>query len=249
MPMIEIQKISKWYGDFQVLTDCTTSIEKGEVVVVCGPSGSGKSTLIKTALGLLEPQKGRVMINNKPVRSLDPTEIRGLIGYVPQDPLLFSGSIRENILLGCREGQNLTDEELFRIIEVSRLTEEIEYFSDGLETKLGQRGTSVSGGQKQRIAIARARAGYRGLLLLDDMTASLDTNNEEALWHSLAAMPEFAQAAVIAVSHRLSSIQYVDRVLFLNGGRIAGFGKHTELMEQNGLYREFVAEHVRRPTG
>ena len=126
MPMIEIQKISKWYGDFQVLTDCTTSIEKGEVVVVCGPSGSGKSTLIKTALGLLEPQKGRVMINNKPVRSLDPTEIRGLIGYVPQDPLLFSGSIRENILLGCREGQNLTDEELFRIIEVSRLTEEIE---------------------------------------------------------------------------------------------------------------------------
>jgi len=231
------------------LSDISLEILPGEKFLIIGPVGSGKSTLIKTALGLLEPQKGRVMINNKPVRSLDPTEIRGLIGYVPQDPLLFSGSIRENILFGCREGQNLTDEELFRIIEVSRLTEEIEYFSDGLETKLGQRGTSVSGGQKQRIAIARALAGYPALLLLDDMTASLDTNNEEALWHSLAAMPEFAQAAVIAVSHRLSSIQYVDRVLFLNGGRIAGFGKHTELMEQNGLYREFVAEHVRRPTG
>ena len=230
------------------LSDISFEILPGEKFLIIGPVGSGKSTLIKTALGLLEPQKGRVVINDKPVRSLDPTEIRGLIGYVPQDPLLFSGSIRENILFGCREGQILTEEELLRIIEVSRLTEEIEYFSDGLETKLGQRGTSVSGGQKQRIAIARALAGYPGLLLLDDMTASLDTNNEEALWHSLAAMPEFARAAVIAVSHRLSSIQYVDRVLFLNMGRIAGFGKHAELMEQNAAYREFVAEHVRRPS-
>jgi len=229
------------------LSDISFEILPGEKFLIIGPVGSGKSTLIKSALGLLEPQKGRVMINDRPVRSLEPTEIRGLIGYVPQDPLLFSGSIRENILFGCREGQSLTEEELLRIIEVSRLTEEIEYFSDGLETKLGQRGTSVSGGQKQRIAIARALAGYPGLLLLDDMTASLDTNNEEALWHSLAAMAEFAQAAVIAVSHRLSSIQYVDRVLFLNGGRIAGFGKHAELMEQNAAYREFVAEHVQRP--
>jgi len=229
------------------LSDISFEILPGEKFLIIGPVGSGKSTLIKSALGLLEPQKGRVMINDRPVRSLEPTEIRGLIGYVPQDPLLFSGSIRENILFGCREDKSLTEEELLRIIEVSRLTEEIEYFSDGLETKLGQRGTSVSGGQKQRIAIARALAGYPGLLLLDDMTASLDTNNEEALWHSLAAMPEFAQAAVIAVSHRLSSIQYVDRVLFLNGGRIAGFGKHAELMEQNAAYREFVAEHVQRP--
>lgn len=120
-------------------------------------------------------------------------------------------------------------------------------FPEGLETRLGQRGTSVSGGQKQRIAIARALAGYPSLLLLDDMTASLDTNNEEALWKSLAEMPEFTRAAVIAVSHRLSSIQYVDRVLFLKNGRIAGFGTHAELMAENAGYREFVAEHVQMP--
>ena len=136
-----------------------------------------------------------------------------------------------------------------RILEVSRLSDELAAFPEGLETRLGQRGTSVSGGQKQRIAIARALAGYPSLLLLDDMTASLDTNNEEALWKSLAEMPEFNQAAVIAVSHRLSSIQYVDRVLFLKNGRIAGFGTHAELMAENAGYREFVAEHVQMPGG
>jgi ABC-type multidrug transport system fused ATPase/permease subunit len=181
------------------------------------------------------------------LRFVDPEERRGLIGYVPQDPLLFSGTIRDNILFGCREGQSLPESELARLIEVSRLSDEIAAFPDGLETKLGQRGTSVSGGQKQRIAIARALAGYPALLLLDDMTASLDTNNEEALWRSLAEMPEFARAAVIAVSHRLSSIQYVDRVLFLKNGRITGFGEHSELMANNPAYREFVAEHVQRP--
>jgi len=202
---------------------------------------------VKTALGLLEPRSGRVTINEKSVRTLEPWERRGLIGYVPQDPLLFSGTIRENILFGCREGQNLTEKELARLIEVARLSDEIAAFPHGLETKLGQRGTSVSGGQKQRIAIARALAGYPAILLLDDMTASLDTANEEALWRSLAEMPEFARATVIAVSHRLSSIQYVDRVLFLRGGHIAGFGTHTDLLANNTAYHEFVAEHVAMP--
>jgi len=229
------------------VTDLKFEITPGEKILVIGPVGCGKTTLVKTALGLLEPHLGRVAINGNPVRALEEAERRGLIGYVPQDPLLFSGTIRDNILFGCREGQNLTEVELARLVEVARLTDEIAAFPEGLDTKLGQRGTSVSGGQKQRIAIARALAGYPSLLLLDDMTASLDTNNEEALWRSLAEMPEFARAAVIAVSHRLSSIQYVDRVLFLNGGHIAGFGPHTELMANNSAYREFVAEHVRMP--
>ncbi len=229
------------------IADVKFEIFPGEKILVIGPVGSGKTTLVKTALGLLEPRSGRVTINEKSVRALDPEERRGLIGYVPQDPLLFSGTIRENILFGCREGQSLPESELARLVEVARLTDEIAAFPDGLETKLGQRGTSVSGGQKQRIAIARALAGYPALLLLDDMTASLDTNNEEALWRSLAEMPEFARAAVIAVSHRLSSIQYVDRVLFLKNGRITGFGAHSELLANNAVYREFVAEHVQMP--
>jgi ATP-binding cassette subfamily B protein len=229
------------------IADIKFEVLPGEKILVIGPVGSGKTTLVKTALGLLEPRSGRVSINGKSVRALDPEERRGLIGYVPQDPLLFSGTIRDNILFGCREGQTLPEGELARLIEVARLSDEVAAFPDGLETKLGQRGTSVSGGQKQRIAIARALAGYPSLLLLDDMTASLDTNNEEALWRSLAEMPEFTRAAVIAVSHRLSSIQYVDRVLFLKNGRIAGFGEHSELMANNAPYREFVAEHVRMP--
>jgi len=226
------------------IVDIDFEVSPGEKILVIGPVGSGKTTLVKTALGLLEPRSGRVTINEKSVRTLEPWERRGLIGYVPQDPLLFSGTIRENILFGCREGQNLTEKELARLIEVARLSDEIAAFPHGLETKLGQRGTSVSGGQKQRIAIARALAGYPAILLLDDMTASLDTTNEEALWRSLAEMPEFARATVIAVSHRLSSIQYVDRVLFLRGGHIAGFGTHVDLLANNTAYHEFVAEHV-----
>jgi len=229
------------------IVDIDFEVSPGEKILVIGPVGSGKTTLVKTALGLLEPRSGRVTINEKSVRTLEPWERRGLIGYVPQDPLLFSGTIRENILFGCREGQNLTEKELARLIEVARLSDEIAAFPHGLETKLGQRGTSVSGGQKQRIAIARALAGYPAILLLDDMTASLDTTNEEALWRSLAEMPEFARATVIAVSHRLSSIQYVDRVLFLRGGHIAGFGTHTDLLANNTAYHEFVAEHVAMP--
>jgi ATP-binding cassette subfamily B protein len=229
------------------IADIEFEVSPGEKILVIGPVGSGKTTLVKTALGLLEPRSGRVMINGESVRNLESVDRRGLIGYVPQDPLLFSGTIRENILFGCRDGQRMSDGELARLIEVARLSEEIAAFPEGLETKLGQRGTSVSGGQKQRIAIARALAGYPAILLLDDMTASLDTANEETLWRSLAEMPEFARAAVIAVSHRLSSIQYVDRVLFLKGGRIAGFGTHVELMANNAAYREFVAEHVQMP--
>ena len=229
------------------IADIKFDIQPGEKLLVIGPVGSGKTTLVKAALGLLEPREGRVSINGDSVRALAPDERRGLIGYVPQDPLLFSGTIRDNILFGCREGQTLSDAELARLIEVARLTDEIAAFPDGLDTKLGQRGTSVSGGQKQRIAIARALAGYPSLLLLDDMTASLDTNNEEALWRSLAEMPEFARAAVIAVSHRLSSIQYVDRVLFLKDGRVAGFGPHADLMTNDSVYRDFVAEHVQMP--
>lgn len=229
------------------VADLQFEIAPGEKILVIGSVGSGKTTLVKTALGLLEPRRGHVAVNGVPVRQLRDEARRGLIGYVPQDPLLFSGTIRDNILFGCREGHTLSDSELARLVEVARLTDEIASFPEGLDTKLGQRGTSVSGGQKQRIAIARALAGYPSLLLLDDMTASLDTNNEEALWRSLSEMPEFARAAVIAVSHRLSSIQYVDRVLFLSGGRVAGFGSHAELMANNAAYREFVAEHVKMP--
>lgn len=229
------------------LKDITLSIHAGEKVLVIGPVGSGKTTLLRCALGLIQPRSGGVLLNGEDIASLPPEERRGLIGYVPQDPLLFSGTIRENILFGCREGQILPDAELERIISVARLESELAAFPEGLETRLGQRGSSVSGGQKQRIAIARALAGYPSLLLLDDMTASLDTNNEEALWRSLSEMPEFKAAAVIAVSHRLSSIQYVHRVLFLKTGRVAGFGSHAELMATNAEYREFVAEHVHLP--
>jgi len=229
------------------LFDLQFTIAQGEKMLVIGPVGSGKTTLVKTALGLLEPRTGHVVFDGISVREIEEGARRGLIGYVPQDPLLFSGTIRENILFGCRESQTMADEELERLIEMARLREEIAAFPDGLDTKLGQRGTSVSGGQKQRIAIARALASYPALLLLDDMTASLDTNNEEALWRSLSEMPEFARASVIAVSHRLSSIQYVDRVLFLQEGRIAGLGIHADLLANNTAYRDFVAEHVSMP--
>ncbi|MCX7774648.1 MAG: ABC transporter ATP-binding protein [Rectinemataceae bacterium] len=228
------------------LQNISFSISAGEKILVIGPIGCGKTTMVKLALGILEPSSGRILLDGAPLDPEDETW-RSMVGYVPQDPLLFSGTIRDNILFGDRS-ETLSDRDLMRIVEASRLTADIGQFPDGLETTLGQRGSRVSGGQRQRIAIARALAGFPSLLLFDDMTAALDSTNEELLWQSLSSMPEFAKAAVLAVSHRLSSIQYVDKVLYLEGGCLCAFGKHEELLATCEGYRTFVARHLQAGT-
>lgn len=215
-------------------------LEKGKRVLLLGAIGSGKSTVLSLLTGLLLPSEGEILINNIPLQDLDITYVRELIGFVPQDPLLFSGSIRENIHFG---NETLTEPHYNDVINAAQLTEEIEQFSQKDETTLGQRGVSVSGGQKQRIAIARALAKKPQLLILDDITASLDAQNEEKLWQSIVSM--YHDVTALVISHRLSTLRYVDSVVYLNSQHSSSQGQHDELLAENDDYRGFMSEHLR----
>jgi len=237
---VELRGVSFRYGDRaeNALTDISVSVGRGERIGVIGPVGSGKSTLVKCLLGLLPPSAGEVRVNGTDLRELDPTSYRARVGYVPQEALLFSGTLRENVDLGS----DTPSDELFRTaVEAAQMAEEISSFTDGERTVVGQRGVSLSGGQKQRMAIARAVARKPELMLFDDITASLDAANEERLMRRLDELS--GDLAFVIVSHRLSTLQYVDKVLFLDQGRALGFGRHEELLT-NPRYRAFIEEHL-----
>jgi ATP-binding cassette subfamily B protein len=225
------------------LSDVSFRLEKGERLAVIGPVGSGKTTLVKALAGLLPPASGEIRLNGRPFDMIDRHSYAQTLGYVPQDPLLFSGKIRENIAFGTRgDGNSIGDEELGAALGTAQIAAEVAAFQDGCDTLLGQRGIAVSGGQKQRLAIARAVARKPSLLLLDDITASLDAANEERLWRSLE--DAFGDLTCIVVSHRLSTLHYADKVLFLDGGRALAFGRHEELVHENPVYRSFIEEHL-----
>jgi len=225
----------------RAVSEVSFELARGERLLVIGPVGCGKTSLVKMIAGLLPAQEGGIAVNGIPLSGLSKSDWAALVGYVPQEALLFSGTIEENVAFGVRQTPPiLSSERFWELAETAQIDEEIRSFPLREETPLGQRGVSVSGGQKQRIAIARALAREPELLLLDDMTASLDTKNEERLWKAL----DRRGTTIIAVSHRLSSIQYADKVLFLKEGSVAGFGSHEELMETNGEYRAFVASHI-----
>ena len=237
---VELRGMSFRYGDRaeNALTEISLSIGPGERIGVIGPVGSGKSTLVKCLLGLLPPSSGEIRVNGVDIRQLDLVSYRTFVGYVPQEALLFSGTLRQNVDFGYEQ----SSDEIFRIaVEAAQMAGEIAAFSDGERTVVGQRGASLSGGQKQRIAIARAVARTPDLMLFDDITASLDAANEERLMLQLDKLSR--NLSFVIVSHRLSTLQYVDKVLFLDHGRALGFGRHEDLLE-NPRYRAFIEEHL-----
>jgi len=223
-----------------VLRDCSFQLKAGEKLLILGSTGAGKTTIANLVLGLLLPEEGSISVNGIPIRDMDIRSLREVVAYVPQEPVLFSRSIRENIRFavdGC------TDQDYAVAVETAQLKQEIAQFPEADDTIVGQRGIGVSGGQKQRVTIARALIKRPSLLILDDITASLDAENEEKLWQDVNA--NYPGIASIVISHRLSTLHYVDRVLFIDASGHCHQGTHDELVFANKEYHDFLHEHLK----
>lgn len=221
--------------DMPVLNDVSLRVEPGEVVAVCGPSGAGKSTIASLLLRFYDPEQGTVRVDGHDLRHLDPDALRRHIGIVSQEPILFATSIAENIRYGRPEA---SDEEVRAAAQAANADGFISAFPEGYGTLVGERGVRLSGGQKQRVAIARALLKDPRILILDEATSALDAENEHLVQEALDRLMEGRTTIVIA--HRLSTIQGADRVVVLEGGRVAEEGAPAELVRRDGLYKRLV---------
>ncbi len=226
--------------DSWILEDINFDIKAGMKVGIVGFTGSGKSTLVNLLPRLDDPQKGKIFLDGRNIRSYSLDHLRGSIGYVTQVPFLFSKTIRENILFGT-EGtmEGLSEEDVLnRVIKassISHLHTDISGFPDSYETLIGERGVTLSGGQKQRLAIARAIVAEPRILILDDSFSNVDTDTEESILGDLKA--ETADITTIIISHRISTIKDSDLIIVLDEGKIDSTGKHGELMKKCRIYR------------
>jgi len=207
----------------------------GQRVAIVGTVGSGKTTLLKIAAGLLTPQSGTVRINGRPSAEVSLHDYRAHCGYVPQESVLFSESVADNVSFGRRLGAG----EVEQALSMARVLEEMQALPGGLSQVLGQRGLTISGGQKQRVAIARALAGGPDLLLMDDCTSALDAQNERAFWDSFSA--RYPHCACLIVTHRLSTAREADLICVLSAGKVAGLGTHDELVASCQEYRNLLS--------
>ena len=220
--------------DIQVIKSVSFTAKQGEQVAIAGPSGSGKSTLISLLLRFYDPQSGVISSAGKNIQHYGLSDWRNTMALVPQEVLLFGGSIRENIAYGNPEA---SQEEIERAAEMANAKEFIEKFPEGYDTLVGERGIQLSGGQRQRIAIARAVLKDPEILLLDEATSSLDSESEHLVQEALNRVMKGRTSIVIA--HRLSTIRKADKILVLEDGQIREEGNHEELNAiENGLYRK-----------
>jgi ABC-type multidrug transport system fused ATPase/permease subunit len=216
-----------------VLNDLTIKANKGETIAIVGPSGSGKSTIVAMLLRFYDPESGQIIIDGKNTKEYSLTDLRNNMAIVPQDVLLFGGSIKENIAYGK---PNATIEEIAEAARKANALDFIESFPQQFETVVGERGIQLSGGQRQRIAIARAVLKDPSILILDEATSSLDSESERIVQEALDKLMVGRTSFVIA--HRLSTIRKADKIVVIDKGAVRESGTHEELMQiENGLYR------------
>lgn len=219
--------------EIQVLKNITLTAKKGETIAIVGPSGSGKSTLISLLLRFYDPEKGQLLIDGVDAKKYSLTELRNNMAIVPQDVLLFGGTIKENIAYGK---PNATIAEIAEAARKANALDFIDSFPEKFETIVGERGIKLSGGQRQRIAIARAVLKDPSILILDEATSSLDSESERVVQEALDKLMVGRTSFVIA--HRLSTIRKADKIIVIDKGNVRESGTHEELMQlENGMYR------------
>ncbi|GAA1732230.1 ABC transporter ATP-binding protein [Aeromicrobium alkaliterrae] len=226
-------------AEHPVLHEVDLVARPGETTAIIGSTGSGKTTLVGLVARLFDATGGTVEIDGHDLRALRPEDVWAAIGLVPQKPMLFSGTIASNLRYGRPDA---TDEELWRALEIAQARDFVEQRPEGLETPISQGGSNVSGGQRQRLAIARAVVKQPAIYLFDDSFSALDFSTDAAL--RVALRPVTADAAVIVVAQRVSTIRYADRIVVLDQGRVVGTGTHPELMDSCTVYREIVLSQL-----
>jgi ATP-binding cassette subfamily B protein len=222
-----------------VLKDISFKIPKGSTVAIVGRTGSGKSTLVHLIPRLFDPNKGELFIDGRDIRKIPLNVLRQHVGFVPQEPFLFSDTIASNIAYGV---DGVSTDKVMDAARISHILEEIEEFPRGVDTGLGERGVNLSGGQKQRITISRATIKKPKILVLDDALSSVDTETEEKILQNL--LHTTAGTTRIVISHRISTVQNADFIVVLDDGKVAEQGSHAQLLAQNGIYADMYRRQL-----
>jgi ATP-binding cassette subfamily B protein len=235
---VEFERVSFRYPsrpEACVLDDLSFAVQPGQRVALVGPSGAGKSTVLSLILGFGDPDAGRILFDGREAKEISLRAIRSQMAIVPQEVLLFGGTIRENVGYGKT---GATEDDIREACSLANATEFIDRLPEGIETVVGPRGVKLSGGQRQRIAIARAILANPRILLLDEATSALDSESERLVNEALERLMQGRTSIVIA--HRLSTVRDADRILVFNQGRIVESGTHDEMVAQPGMYRLLV---------
>lgn len=238
---IMFKDVSLIYDDtnIQALKNLNFSVKSGETIAILGKTGSGKSSAVNLISRLYDVSNGLITIDNTPIKEINLIDLRKSIGFIPQDPFLFSDSISNNIKFGKKEA---TNQEIIIAAKKAVVHQDIIDFKDGYKTVLGERGVTLSGGQKQRISIARAIIKDPQILIFDDCLSAVDTETEEKILANLEKVSK--DKTTFIISHRISSVKNADKIIVLNEGKIIQQGSHNQLINQKGYYKQLYNQQL-----
>lgn len=241
---VMFNNVSFEFGKRKILSDINFTIQPGQTVALLGSTGSGKTSIINLIPRFYDPSKGQVFIDEQDIRRVTLQSLRSQIGMVLQETVLFASTIKQNIAFGS---ENASDEEIIRAAKAAQAHDFILDMENGYDTKVGERGMTLSGGQRQRLAIARALLLNPRILILDDATASVDTETEHLIQQAFTQLIKGRTTFIIA--HRLSTVRSADLILVLDAGKIAAQGTHETLLKESDIYRTIYNQQLKKQEG